>query len=407
MKNIFRLRKKIIIHLLFTLLTWSCIMKVIHYMEDVSPLMKAISEISLVDYYFSKLPKNDSSDIYIIDVGELDSEDVRKNISSFLEEVNSKYSPKAIGVDIFFDKSFEDENDHHLETQLSSYNIVRYCEINEVENVEYINPSELNLDFDFNNSDGYTNSIGDPSLHPCVRYFLPQKIINGNKYSDFSLLLSKKSHPEKFKKFIENNETTTKKLINYNVKFDKNIINIRDTSRYHELKNKILIIGICTKNQDNLPKYTEDTWFTPKNNYSIGRSQKDSYGIEIRATILSNIINEDFKSSNPIISKLINLILSFIAYFILLCLYLIFKESFVFIKVFSQTIVILLLSVINIIILNYTSFYIDFSPSLVVLFFGPEIVEFLEEITHKYNLESRIDFVLEKVNKFTNKTASK
>ena len=384
------MRSKIFFHLTIAAIFWSLIIQIFHYMESFSPLIKAISEISLTDYYYSNLEKKDANDIYIVDVGEVEEDDFRQTISSFLEEVNSKYTPKAIGIDIFFDKKNADHNyDNDLEEQISYPNVVRYCEILELDGYEFVNSSELDFQLDFNNSDGYTNSLGEPSQHPCVRYFLPQKIIGETKYSDFSLLLAKKSNPDKFKQFIENNNTTNKKLINYNVSFKNNIIDIADTTRYAELENKIILIGICTQNQNNLPKFTEDTWYTPMNRFVIGRSQKDSYGIEIRATILSNIINGDFKSSNITISKTINFFISFLSYIILLLLYLKLKESFVFVKVFSQSFAILALAVLNVLILSRSNLYIDFSSSMVVLFFGPEIVEFLEEIIHKFHLQSK------------------
>ena len=67
-------------------------------------------------------------------------------------------------------------------------------------------------------------------------------------------------------------------MINYNINFKNNRININDTSRYAELKDKIVLLGINTYKADGYPMYNEDIHYTPKNKSYIGRSIKDSYG---------------------------------------------------------------------------------------------------------------------------------
>ena len=110
------------------------------------------------------------------------------------------------------------------------------------------------------------------------------------------------------------------------------------------------------------------------------------YGIEIKATIVSNIINGDFIDYSQKKSKSTNLFISIMIYLILITLFMKLHESFVFIKVFSQSIGVLFLAMLNIIIMSTTSLYIDLTTAIGVMFFAPEIVEFIEEISEKYNL---------------------
>ena len=378
---------KILFHVSICFLSWLIFLKpMIHYMEGFGPLGKAISEISLTDVYFSKfVDQAPSNDIYIVDIGELPTKQARKYLSSFLKEINLEHQPRVIGLDIFFSSIFSDPvHDSILQIQISKQNVVRACKLLELEQIEYVSTSDLDLKYDFNNIDGYTNSLGDPTVHPCVRSYLPQKLIKEQRYYDFSVLVSKKADSEIYSQYISDINPLSKKSINYNVSFKKNIIDIRDTSRYSELKDKIVLIGICTYDSKGIPKYTDDTWFTPLNDLYIGRSQKDMYGVEIKATIISNIINGDYLNYSHKLSKLINLVLSLIIYFILLILYAKLHESFVFVKVFSQTFGVLSLAMFNIIVMSFTSLYLDLTASIVVLFLGPYIVEFIESISIKY-----------------------
>ena len=382
-------RNKILFHLTICVLSWLIFIKpLIDFMDGFGPFGKAISEISMTDIYFSKFVNTKpSNDIYIVDIGELPDKKVRQYVSKFLKEINVKHHPRAIGVDLYFDKLFSDPvYDSILQIEISHDNIVRACKLKERDHIEYISPSELDFRFDFNNSDGYTNSLGDPTKHPCVRSYLPQKLIEDILYNDFSGLVSKKANPKIYNQYLNDINPFSKKAINYNVSFKNNIIDIRDTFRYSELRDKIVLIGICTYDKRGMPKFTDDTWFTPLNELYIGRSQKDMYGVEIKATIISNIINGEYIDYSAKTSRFINLIISLIIYFILLTLFMNIRESFVFIKVFSQTIGVLSLAILNIIVIYSTGLYLDLTVSIGVMFLAPEIVEFIEEVSEKYKL---------------------
>ena len=125
-------------------------------------------------------------------------------------------------------------------------------------------------------------------------------------------------------------------MINYNINFEKNRININDSSRYHELENKIIFIGINTYNSNGYPLYTDDTHFTPLNKNYLGRSIPDSYGIEILATIVSNLIHNEYLSFNPILVKILNWIISILTYILLLYLFVSLNDLLFFLKFYLK-----------------------------------------------------------------------
>ena len=309
-------RNKIFFHITICVFSWLLIIQpLIDFMQGFGPLSKAISEISMTDVYFSTSNPKLSDDIYIVDVGELPDKKVRQYLYNFLKEINIKHKPRAIGLDLYFDNRFKDPvYDSILQIEISHENIVRACRIKALDHIEYIDHSEFeDIRYDYGNSDGYTNSLQeDPTKHPCIRSYLPQKLIKDTLYSDFSVLVSKKANPNNYYQYLNNINPLSKKVINYNVSFKNNIIDITDTLRYNELRDKIVLIGICTYDNRGIPKFTDDTWFTPLNELYIGRSQKDMYGVEIKATIISNIINGEHIDYSAKRSRIINLIISLI-----------------------------------------------------------------------------------------------
>jgi len=207
--------------------------------------------------------------------------------------------------------------------------------------------------------------------------------IQNKKHHHFSKLIAQKYLEESDKKFSSNINFNHKMMINYNVDFSENRIDINDTTRYHELKDKIVLIGINTY-RNGKPFYNDDVHFTPKNKNYIGRSEKDSYGIEILGNIVSNLINpNDALSYNPNFVKWLNRILSLLIYIVLLYLFVYLNEYFVFFKILSQTIGVLLLVLISVVVINYSNSYIDLSITVGIMFISAEIVEVIEELLQR------------------------
>jgi len=403
--------KKIIYHLSIVIVLTFTIKYGVDYFESKNPVIKAISEISFSDLYFSIDNKlSPSSEIFIIDIGDKDPIKSREEIAVFIEKVNAKYKPKVIGVDVYFDaKHKEAPINKRLIGALSEDNIIRAFKLEEKkfgkEYQVYANHSFLpTLVVDTKSKDGYTSGLGDPSNHTCVRFFKPSMKINKKDHHHFSKLIAQKYLEESDNKFSSSINFNHKMMINYNVDFSENRIDINDSTRYHELKDNIVLIGINTY-KNGKPFYNDDVHFTPKNKNYIGRSEKDSYGIEILGNIVSNLINpEDALSYSPNFVKWLNRILSLIIYIVLLYLFVFLNESFIFFKILSQTVGLLFLLLISVAFIKYTSIYIDLSFSIMIMFISAEIVEVVEELLQR--LPNYSKKLLERLPKFTKNKVS-
>ena len=393
--------KKIIYHLIIVVVLSLTIKWVVDRIEDKNPIIKAISEIRFSDLYFS-INNNlkPSSEIFIIDIGDKDPLKSREEIANFIEEINSKYKPKIIGVDVYFNSKYKDAAiNSKLISALSNENVIKMFKIDQTKGkdnkyqiyADYSVLPALGKDsiFSREGQDGYTFGLGDPSDHTCVRYFKPvlelqvQKNKNNVKYHHFSKLIAKKYLEKSDKKFSSNINFDHKMMINYNIDFSKNRIDIGDSTRYNELKDKIVLIGVNTY-KNGKPHYNDDVHFTPRNKNYIGRSEKDCYGIEILGTIVSNLINpNDALSYSPNFVYWLNKILFLIIYIGILYLFITLNESFIFFKILSQTLGVLFLVLISIASIYYTKNYIDLSFSILMMFISAELVEVIEELLQR------------------------
>lgn len=386
------MKKKILYHFLFALFSFFLLSTLINKIEKFNPVIKALKELSFSDIYFAYIQeKTSSDDIYIVDVGYENHHNTRVNITNFINEVNSKYKPSVIGVDVFFENEIDKEIDLKLSNSLSENNVIRIFKMieksfDENESLIYADFGSLpNLDTNTVEKDGYTFGLGDATEHPCIRYFKPTFIHQKNKYNHFSSLVA-----EKHMKFIGENfdadlNLNYKMMINYNKDFSSNRININDTSRYHELEGKIVLLGINTYKNDGFPLYNDDVHYTPKNKYYIGRSEKDTYGIEILANIVSNLINSEYLSYKEGVIKYINILLSMLIYIFLLYVFVYLNEFFVFFKILFQTAGVLLLVISSLLVIHFSNFYIDLTLSIAIMFIAAEVVEVVEELLEKIN----------------------
>jgi hypothetical protein len=103
----------------------------------------------------------------------------------------------------------------------------------------------------------------------------------------------------------KNKKSNEPNLINYRGNYTiENSLSITDTTGLEKLKNKVVLIGLYENDTDGKPIYTEDTHWAPTNENYFGRSEKNIYGIEIQAHIISSIINNDFISSKSTFNNL-------------------------------------------------------------------------------------------------------
>lgn len=388
------MNKRILYHFLLIFTIGLLFTIIVNKIENLNPILKSIADIRFSDLYFSINDRDESSEIFIVDIGQKDPLQTRKEIANFIKKVNDTHRPKVIGVDVYFDAKYKDAAINNLLTeQLSSDNVIRVFQVQKTEKGDYYPDHSYLPGLETNNSsqEGYSFGLGKPTEYPCVRYFKPTFQIKKQK-SNHSINLISKLIAEKYlaydnEKLSAEINLEKKMMINYNINFEKNRIDINDSTRYHELENKIILIGINTYNSKGYPLYTDDTHFTPLNKNYIGRSIPDSYGVEILATIVSNLINNEYLSFNPILVKVLNWIISILTYIILLYLFISLNESFIFFKVLSQTIGLLLLITISLGVINFTNHYIDLSMAIAIMFIAAEIVEINEKLLIKIKPE--------------------
>ena len=384
--------KRTLYHLVFALLLLLIVFSLLNKLEKFNPVVKAIKEVSLSDIYFSYIKESKiSNDIYIVDIGLDTPKNTRVKITDFINQVNSKYKPTVIGVDVFFENKVDEDVDFRLSNALSENNVIRIFKIIEKEfnkenTILYPDFGSLpNLDTNTVEKDGYTFGLGDATDHPCIRYFKPKFIFENTTFNHFSSLVAKKYLNYKKQDFDNSLNLNHKMMINYSRDFSNNRISIDDSSRYKELKGKIVLLGINTYKNDGFPLYNDDVHYTPKNRYYIGRSEKDSYGIEILAQIISNFIHLEHLSFKEDLMRFLNIFISLISYLFLLYIFICYNKYFVIFKVFFQTIGVLFLAVSSIVFIHYNNFYIDLTLSIAIMFISAPIIELVEEILQKIN----------------------
>ena len=296
------------------------VFSLLNKLEKFNPVIKAIKEVSLSDIYFSYIKESEiSNDIYIVDIGLDTPNNTRVKITDFINQINSKYKPAVIGVDVFFQDKIDEIVDFRLSNALSENNVVRIFKIiekeyNEENTILYPDFGSLpNIDTNTVEKDGYTFGLGDATNHPCIRYFKPKFTFENSTFNHFSTLVAKKYLKYKKQDFDNSLNLNHKMMINYNRDFANNRISIDDSSRYKELRDKIVLLGINTYKNDGFPLYNDDVHYTPKNRYYIGRSEKDSYGIEILAQIISNFIHLEHLSFKEDLMRYLNIFISLLS----------------------------------------------------------------------------------------------
>ena len=179
-------------------------------------------------------------------------------------------------------------------------------------------------------------------------------------------------------------------MINYKYLYN-DPISITDESKYEKLKDKIIIIGLFTKDKNGKPIYNEDVHYTPSNKHFFGKSPPDMYGGEILATIISNILNNDFIKFNKTLSNWLNISCSLILYFILIYLFGKSHNIFIASSILQQLILVSVIVYLSIFFVMYFNIYLDLTPLAFITFFSVEFVGLVDEfISLLENLINRL-----------------
>ena len=282
----------------------------------------ALGDVELTDYVFSGLrddPKVEEN-IVVINFGRVS----RRKIAEELQII-SKYKPRVIGIDGFFDcKGFYDTvNCPQLIDTLG--NLMLANAIREAGNVVLVSKvlqKDTTLDANTFDSlrrsddmylsaalgDGYASLETDAAYQDdakTCRTFNPKLKIKDEFHYAFSVELARAFDSVKTEKFLQRDNYS--EVINYR----GNVYDIFGTTNYPQmfytldieqvmneefvsemLKDKIVIMGFLGEYLGD-PSWN-DKFYTPLNKKLAGKANPDMFGVVVHANIVSMILREDY-----------------------------------------------------------------------------------------------------------------
>lgn len=367
-------------HLLFILVVGYFVYTPLHYIEEINPLKKELSDFRFTDIYFGHFKeKKLDKDIVLVDIGFKGKEATRVEITDFLNRINDTLKPKVIAIDVDFkyDPNVSNEVNSNLINALENENIVMYYDLVRRNDIWLKNRSEIPINYS-KISDGYTNCLVEKDTFGVLRFFQPYVVQDADTMRHLSLVIS-----EKFG--VRNNPSlkiNKKAMINFSYRYNKPV-DISDTTNLELLKNKIVIVGLFTKNDIGQPLYNEDLHYTSSNRNYLGKSFPNMYGGEVLATLVSNIKakenEETFIEYKDNRSLIINIILSFIIYYLLLYAKTHYHELYGTVEIIIKFVLVTVFILISILFISKSNIYIDLTMVGVISFFA---VEFVGPIDH-------------------------
>jgi CHASE2 domain-containing sensor protein len=284
---------------------------------------QALSDIELTDYVFSQLREEPNVDenIVIVNIGHLSRREIGQQI-----QIVSKYKPKLIGLDSFFDCKTglrDTMNCPQLRDELG--NLMLSNAIEEAGNVVLVTKvlqadtllppdtydSLRRSDDIFRDNalaEGYANLDTDAAFQDDVktcRMFNPQiKVDDVTRYA-FAVRMAMGYDSAKTKRFLERNKYS--EVINYR----GNVVDFFGTTNYPQMFFTIDVEDVMTENFDSKlftdkvvifgylgselgdPSWA-DKFYTPLNKKLAGKANPDMFGVVVHANIVSMILNEDY-----------------------------------------------------------------------------------------------------------------
>jgi CHASE2 domain-containing sensor protein len=292
------------------------------------PIGQSLGDMEITDITFSRLrddPAVDTS-IVMVNIGNLSRAEIAQQI-----RVISKYKPKVIGIDSFFDCPgglTDSINCPQAYDTLS--NLLFASAVEEADNVVLVTKllqtdsllKVYNGDIDIYDSlehsdellradayEGYaslpTDADHQEDLKSC-RMFYPSMMVNGKRELAFSVQMAMLYDSAKTNRFLARNNTL--EVINYRGNIYDPFAASEFPGRYFTLdwyqaldtnsfspglfKDKIVIMGFL--GADLRDTSWDDKFFTPLNKHYAGKTRPDMYGAVVHANALSMILTEDY-----------------------------------------------------------------------------------------------------------------
>jgi len=281
-----RLLKKFFQHAVLICIIGYPIYKSLNYFQSLNPIEKELSDFKFSDIYFSYINEKElDDDIFFVDIGVKDRRTTRVEISRFITYINKYIHPKVIALDVNFsyDNTIPKNVNEELVNALSFDNIVMSYNLKNIHGQWLKDKSEIPIDYSVV-KEGFSNNLVEKVEYGVERFFKPYVIIDEKKERHFSLEIGKFLNKD-----VDNSlfNIHDKVMINFAYRYNESIL-INDSNNYNLLKDKIVIVGLFTKDDNGRPLYNQDVHYTPSNPHYLGKSPPDMYGGEVIACNPSN-----------------------------------------------------------------------------------------------------------------------
>ncbi|MBA4056472.1 MAG: hypothetical protein C0490_17280, partial [Marivirga sp.] len=286
------------------------------------PELIALDGFDLTDIAFKeRTTPEPNDDIVIVNIGKQTRGQIAKQI-----QIISKYNPKVIGLDSFFDCSTglrDTLNCPQLKDTLG--NLMLSNAIREAGNVILVSrllqrdttlPSNIfdslrrsdAIFYESAKGDGFSNLDTDAAYQDganTCRSFIPQKEVRGSKEYSFSAKIAVFFDSTKAQRFL--NRGNDSELINFrgnvfdifkssnypNVFYTLDVEDVMSESFVPEMiANRIVLFGFLGGYLGE-PAFA-DMHYTPLNHKLAGKANPDMFGVVVHANILAMILNQDY-----------------------------------------------------------------------------------------------------------------
>ena len=382
----------------------------------------ALADVELTDYVFSGIRDDPSVDttVTLINIGRLSRRDIAKQI-----DIISKYNPKVIGIDGFFDCETgirDTVNCHQLKdpvgNQMLSDAIRRAGNVILVSKVLDVDSLREGLD-SLRRSDGIylDNAMGEgfanletgaayqDDVKTC-RTFPPVLSVNGRDEVAFAVKMASVYDSVKTKNFLARDNYS--EIINYrgNVAdyfhqtnypqmfFTLDVGDVMTENFVEEvIKDKVVILGFLGEELGD-PSWA-DKFYTPLNKKLAGKSNPDMFGAVVHANIVSMILNEDYVDQ---MAEWEAGVMAIIICLLNVALFSLINTNFPLwydgVTKLLQLIQILLYSVLMVVILAYSAYKIDVALTLAAVALVGDVYEIYMSVLKNlfFKIKSRFSF---------------
>ena len=387
------------------------------------PIGKALNDFELTDYAFSNLRKDPLAEerIVLVNIGDIPRGAIAEQI-----RIISKYQPKVIGIDGYFNcegglrdslncpqsldlmgnlllsNAIQEAGNVILVSKLhQSDSLNRSESVDVYDSLEYSDP----MFQDFSRS-GYANLVTDADYQEDVktcRSFVPRMKVNGREELAFAVKLAMQYDSAKTMSFLARNNE--EELINFRGNIELQDVKAKslqgkDLSRTNYpvmfyaldvdqvfndaidpdlIKDKIVIFGFLGQRFGD-PSWS-DKFYTPLNKEISGRANPDMFGLVVHANIVSMILNGDFIDQ---LQEWHKYLIAFVFCFFNIALFFYINSKFPVwfdsLSLVIQVIQIVLLMLFTVMVFAWFNFKLDLTLTLITIALAGPVFEFYDNV---------------------------